>query len=264
MTTKSKSEVGHAKNVANLEDLIARCIGYGAPYNPLRAELQIGSLQHLHREAQAALRALAEREVQEQNALNQRAAAFKALRPLVTRVINTMLACGLSDKTIEDARAIQRRIIGSRARKKTNGNDIVTEETPTQATAPEATETSMVTTPKIISASRQSYDLLVEHFSKLVLLLQRETNYLFNEPDLNLSGLHAHEQLLRSLLTAATTAEAETETARNRRTEVLYHPTTGLVMRAKQVKSYVKAVFGVKSSQYRQISKLSFRSMPQK
>jgi hypothetical protein len=261
MPTKSKSEVGHAKNVANLEDLIARCIGYGAPYNPLRAELQIGSLQHLHQEAQAALRALAEREVLEQNVLNQRAGAFKALRPLVTRVINTMVACGLGNKTIEDARAIQRRMIGARASKKTKDTNVAAEEAPAAAPAAEVADNGVVTAAKTVSVSRQSYDLLVEHFSKLVLLLQREADYVPNEPDLQLGSLQTHEQQLRGLITSVTTAEAETEKARIRRTEVLYHATNGLVVRAKQVKSYIKAVFGVKSSQYAQIGKLNFRNI---
>ena len=30
----STSETGHAKNVANFEDLISFCNGYGATYNP--------------------------------------------------------------------------------------------------------------------------------------------------------------------------------------------------------------------------------------
>ena len=37
----SNSETGHAKNVANFEDLISFCNGYGATYNPSKEALTI-------------------------------------------------------------------------------------------------------------------------------------------------------------------------------------------------------------------------------
>ncbi|MDX1942557.1 MAG: hypothetical protein SFU99_18475, partial [Saprospiraceae bacterium] len=252
-------EVGHAKNVANLEDLIARCISYLEAYNPSRMELQIGALQQLHQEAQMVLRQLAEREVWEQDAANNRALAFKALRPLVTRIINTMRAYGLSAKSIEDACVIQRKINGTRASKKNNTDEAPATTDQTEGIASDPTSNEVATAPRSISTARLSYDLLVEHFSKLVLLLQRETNYNPNEPDLQLSGLQAHEQYLRTLITTATNAEAESERVRIQRWNLLYEPTNGLVARAKQVKSYIKAVFGSTSPQYKQVSKLSFR-----
>ena len=41
----STSETGHAKNVANFQDVIAFVIGYGATYNPSKAALKLASLQ---------------------------------------------------------------------------------------------------------------------------------------------------------------------------------------------------------------------------
>jgi hypothetical protein len=37
----STSETGHAKNVANLQDLISFVIGYGATYNPTKNTLKL-------------------------------------------------------------------------------------------------------------------------------------------------------------------------------------------------------------------------------
>ncbi len=37
----SQSEVGHAKNVANFQDLITYCTAYGATYNPSKTTLQL-------------------------------------------------------------------------------------------------------------------------------------------------------------------------------------------------------------------------------
>lgn len=268
MAKKSKSEGGHAKNVANFEDLKERCKTYGPTYNPSRPELQLGGLEQKHQEALMMLRMLADWEVREQDAANQCAKAFKELRPRVTRVINSMIACGLSDKSITDARALQRLIQGTRANKKKNGEDTPVTEAPPEPTADDAatTEDHTATTeapdePRNISASRQSQDMLIEHLTKLNLLLQREPAYTPNEPELQLSGLMAHEQYLRGLITTAATAAAELEAARFQRFEVLYNEVTGLVTIAQQVKSYVKAVFGSNSQQYKQLAKLIFRKI---
>ena len=37
----SQSEVGHAKNVANFQDLITYCTAYGATYNQSKTTLQL-------------------------------------------------------------------------------------------------------------------------------------------------------------------------------------------------------------------------------
>ena len=37
----STSETGHAKNVANFEDLISFVTGYGATYNPTKVPLKL-------------------------------------------------------------------------------------------------------------------------------------------------------------------------------------------------------------------------------
>lgn len=268
MLKKSKSEVGHAKNVANFEDMKERCKTYGPAYNPSRPELQLMGLEQKHQEAQMVLRLVADWEVKEQDAANQCAKAFKELRPKVTRVINSMIACGLSDKSITDARALQRLIQGTRANKKKNGEDTPTTEAPPEPTLDDAASTEDHTAateetpaPRTVSASRQSQDMLVEHLSKLNLLLQREPAYNPNEPELQLSGLMAHEQYLRGLITTAAAATAELEAARFKRFEVLYDPATGLVTIAQQVKSYVKAVFGSTSQQYKQLAKLIFRKI---
>ena len=41
----STSETGHAKNIANFQDLISFCQGYGATYNPTKESLKIPQLQ---------------------------------------------------------------------------------------------------------------------------------------------------------------------------------------------------------------------------
>jgi len=43
----STSETGHAKNVANFEDLISFCTGYGTAYNPTKNSIKIAAMNTL-------------------------------------------------------------------------------------------------------------------------------------------------------------------------------------------------------------------------
>ena len=51
----STSEVGHAKNVANFQDLIEFVTGYGATYNPSKNSLKLPQLIALKGNAQSKL-----------------------------------------------------------------------------------------------------------------------------------------------------------------------------------------------------------------
>ena len=47
----STSETGHAKNVANFQDLQSFCTGYGAAYNPTNPTISMAALTTKHTEA---------------------------------------------------------------------------------------------------------------------------------------------------------------------------------------------------------------------
>ena len=51
----SVSETGHAKNVANLQDLISFVTGYGATYNPTKNALKLPQLTALATASQTSL-----------------------------------------------------------------------------------------------------------------------------------------------------------------------------------------------------------------
>lgn len=259
MPKRSTSETGHQRNLTNLEKLLVSMINLGPAFNPTRPELQINGLQQLHQEAKMVLIQMAEREVIDKNASNLRSKAFKNLRPLVTRILNNMIANGLPAKMIEDARVIQRRMNGVRADNTTNGTPIAAPPIETEDSSVESNGSDVATAPKTISVSHQSMDLLVEYLAKLVLLLQQDYNYNANEAELQIGSLQMHVEELRYLNTQVINAEVELENTRMRRDTIMYDKVTGLVVRAQQIKSYIKAVFGSTSPQYKQISGLYFR-----
>lgn len=261
---KSNSEVGHAKNLANFEKLIAYCIGFGVLYLPMKAILQIANMQQLLADARIALTIVTDRFNTYNLAKNARIATFNQLIPLTDRIIATLLASDASDKTKEDARAIARKIKGIRASKKTGAaakNESTSVETKPDAAedAPASTlENGNGTTPRTRSTAQTSRDQLIEHFARLLALLQTEIAYMPNEVELQLPTLQAFLETMRMTNSAFITAEVEWSNARVQRTQLLYGDKTGICDVAKDVKLYVKGAFKKDSPQYKQISSLKF------
>lgn len=255
----STSETGHAKNVANYEDLIAFCKGYGAAYQPSNPEIQLSSLEQQLVEARNILQEVMDKNTAFNNAINTRAVLFEVLKPFATRLVNALAANGASKKTLEDARGIQRKIQGTRAGKKAKAPDSASTSDVSQDTASIEPQDGTVLTPKQVSTSQQSYDQQVEHFARLISLLQSELTYNPNEPELQVTTLQNQLQDLRTANTLVTQTYADVSNARLQRSQLLYLDEKNLCKRAQQVKMYVKSVFGATSLQYKQISGIAFR-----
>ncbi|MBK6937671.1 MAG: hypothetical protein IPH18_12895 [Chitinophagaceae bacterium] len=239
------NETGHAKNVANFEDLIAFCNGYST-YNPTAASLSIASLGTKLTDARTAINGVIAAQTTFNNAVNVRKTAFEDLRPLATRVVNAFEACGADAEKVKDAKTINRKIQGKRATTKdttpANGN-------------PADTPPSGGT----ISASQQSYDQLMEHFARLINLLTTTAAYAPNETDINLTALATKLGVMQTTNTDVANTYTAWSNSRIARNAELYDDLTGLVATAGNVKKYVKSLFGSGSPQYKQVSALMFR-----
>lgn len=230
----STSETGHAKNVANFQTLTSVCNGYGPAYNPSRAELQLPALSVLHTNAQNSLAAVNTAKAGLINVINTRQTAFEPLKKLATRIINALDAAGGSDKLVDDAKTINRKIQGVR-KSKTN---------------PEKSNT--------ISVSQQSYNSLAENFARLIELLSAEPAYAPNETELQVTELQNTLNQLRDANNQVNNANVEYNNALIARNATLYEPGNGLTNIALDVKKYVKSVYGTSAPEYKQISKLEF------
>ncbi|NVN93958.1 MAG: hypothetical protein HXX18_01615 [Bacteroidetes bacterium] len=244
----STSETGHAKNVANFEDLVSFCTAYGTAYNPSNDHLLIPQLQTLHHDAKIMLQTVKTNKTAFDNACNAREIAFAPLKKLCTRIVNALESINATQQTIDDAITINHKIQGKRSNNSKKDTD--TEVPPTEDTTPEGNK---------ISVSQQGYDSLIDNFSKLIVLVSGEPLYIPNESDLNVAALNARFTNLETLNTVAidrTTAYSNALIARN---TLLYKPALGLVDIALSVKKYVKSVFGASNSQYKQISGIKFK-----
>lgn len=241
----STSEIGHAKNVANLETLISFCTGYGAAYNPNKPSLKLPALNTLHTNSQTALDDVAAVMPDYINAVNAREIAFEPLSRLVTRVINALDASNVPNQTVADAKTYARKIQGRRSSPKI----------PDDPNTPEDESLNS------ISASQMSYDNRLANFNSLIQLLASLPAYAPNEADLTVASLTALYTTLQTANTAVITATTPVSSARIARNNVLYKPNTGLIEIVTDVKKYVKSVFGAVSPEYKQLSALKFKKI---
>ena len=242
----STSETGHAKNVANFQDLQSFCTGYGAAYNPTKPTITLAALTTKHTEALAAQASLNSSQPTLTNAVNQREIIFTPLEKLATRLQSAVAASDVSAQFINDVKTLTRKLQGRRA-------------TPKKTPIPDNPATPQNESSKSISASQLSYDSLVENFSKLIELLSAQPAYKPNETELTTAELTNLLNSMKAANTAVVDATTVVSNARISRNNVLYNETTGMLKVAETVKLYVKSVFTASSPQYKQVSKIKFR-----
>ncbi len=234
------SEVGHAKNVANFNILVTFAEGYGAAFNPSKAQLKMPALKTAFDAAEAALDMVIQRNVSFNKAVNERSIAFGNIKVFATRVFSALRATDATAQLIEDAQGALRKIRGQRAVKL-----VVTDP---------AAEPS-----KSHSISQLSFDLMIQHTATLFAIVSSEASYDPTEADLTVAALSNRLADLVAKNQQVASAYTDVSNARIERDKLLYQPLSGLVDIAASVKSYVKSLFGNKAAEYKQISGINFR-----
>jgi hypothetical protein len=239
----STSEVGHAKNVANFQDLIAFVDGYGATYNPTKNSLKLPQLNTLLADSQSSLQNVVDKNTEYNNAVNDRVATFDGLRSLSTRLVNALEITDASKEKIDDAKGFNRKLQGKRASKI---------EQPVDPNQP---------APKTISSSQQSYDQLIQHFEGLISVLESEPSYAPNEEDLKVTALNAKANALKANNNKVAVAYTGISNSRIDRNKALYKDDSGLVDIATEVKKYIKSIFGATSPEFGQVKGIAFKKI---
>ena len=234
----STSEVGHAKNVANLQKLTEQIKVYTL-YNPPVENLKVANLQTLYTDASAKLNEVEDKRNANKNAITLRQTAFENLKPTATKIINHLGILGLPQGTIDQAKSLNRLIQGGQKKE----------------TAPivEGKEPE-----KTASTSRQSYTQQAENFGILLQLLGTISAYNPNEEDLKLANLNTYKESLMSATQSVDQTEAELNNKLIERDNILYAERTGLYTIAQNVKKYVKSIYGATSPEYTNVSSIEF------
>jgi hypothetical protein len=263
----STSEVGHAKNVAHLSTLITYCQGYGTTYNPSNSAIKIPQLTTLLTNAQTALANCINDATANTNAINARVVAFLNIKKLSTRMYNALIASGATPQQKANAKTINRKIQGSRAKIVP-----VVPPTPTPTPDPSPTPNNNTNTPSEkasshptlpvtpISVSQQSFDQLIQHFAAFIALLVSIPSYNPNEVDLKVAALNTYQANLIATNNAAVIAHTKIGNTRILRNKILYTPVTGLCDIGDETKGYIKSIYGSTAPEYKQLSGISFRT----
>src|SRR5690554_3695765 len=120
----STFETGHAKNVANFDELISFITGYGAVYNPSKASLKLTALKTLSTNAKNAVNTVNGAMPSYKNAVANRQSAFTPLSKLITRVMNAAIVTMSKEEEIEHVRSLVRKIQGRRAEAKKSEEEL--------------------------------------------------------------------------------------------------------------------------------------------
>lgn len=234
----STSEVGHAKNVANLQKLTEQVTVYTL-YNPPVDSLKVPQLQELYTTAVAKLEEVEENRTAHKTAIYERQVAFENLKPTCTRIINLLDIMGLSQGLIDQAKSLNKTIQG-------------------KSTTPTPLEGSGGG----VSTSRQSYTQQAENFGVLLKILTTIPNYSPNEDDLQLPNLITYKQSLVAATIPVDQTEAEFNNKVIERNNILYTQGTGLYTIAQNVKKYVKSAYGGDSPEFITVSSIKFTNRP--
>ncbi|TGD57284.1 hypothetical protein [Flavobacterium humi] len=235
------SETGHAKNVANFQDLISFCEGYGSTYNPSKENLKIVSMLNQYQRSLDRLYQVKTDKTGFDIATNNRRNEFDDLKRLSTKVLSAFMVSGADKLAIDDVNSIQKKIQGRSSKKikeEATGEDI-----------------------KRISTAQQSFDRFIDHFANLLQVLEQNPVYNPNEMELKLTSLRMKFESMKRVNKDLTDAYTQYSNAMIRRNHALYDASTGLVQTAKEVKLYIRSIFGATSPQFRQVNCIEFRMM---
>lgn len=238
----STSETGHAKNIANFQELIAFVQGYGATYNPSKIALKLPQLNALKAEAETKLTDVVAQNTAYNNKVNERQIAFSGLKPLSTRLVNALQTTDATDQVIKDAKGFNRKMQGQKASTSTT--------TPSDPKDP---------APKTISSSQQSYTQQIQHLAGLISVLESEPSYTPNETDLQIATLLTKLNDLTTKNNEVATSFANISNARISRNTTLYSPEGSIFDVAAEVKKYIKSIYGTSSPEFAQVKGIEFR-----
>ena len=241
----SSNETGHVKNMNSLESLIKICTEFGGVYNPSKASLQLANLNQLLTNATSEINNVNLKLNDYNNTIHSRQLKFKNLRKLATRIIYALEITDANNMTIENAKSLKKKIFGVRIVK--------------VAEPKETTDGTAAPEKKTNSTAQTSYGQLVDHFSKLIIILQSEASYNPNENDLKTAALTTYLNELVAANTDSLNADAVLRSARLKRNELFYTGANNLCDTVLDAKKYIKSIFGANSVEYKHLTNIQVR-----
>lgn len=237
----STSEVGHAKNIANLNLLNTNIIALGTTYNPSNPKLFLTNLQNMYTTALSQQENVNNLVAPYSIAVDEREAIFKPLNRELTKLRKAYKATeGVSQAELEDFMTVIRKLKGVRKNSAVASSD-TEEETNSHST------------------SQMSYDQRTNTMVLLISILQNTPNYNPNENEYKVSTYQAKKVSMLSKTQAVADTFIPLNNARSTRNNTLYNSEDNLVDTANKAKDYLFTILDSDSVQYKTISKIKFK-----
>ena len=237
----STSEVGHAKNIANLNLLNTNIAALGNIYNPSNPKLQLAYLQNLYTTAFNHQESVNNLVAPYSIAVDEREIIFKPLNRELTKLRKAYKATdGVTAVQLEDFMTVIRKLKGVK-----------------KATTKTSTDSEEAQSAH--STSQMSYDQRTNTMDLLISLLQNTANYNPNEVEYQVATYQAKKALMLQKTQDVANAFIPLNNARSTRNATLYNNDDNLVDIANKAKDYLFTILDVNSAQYKAISKIKFK-----
>lgn len=237
----STSEVGHAKNIANLNLLNTNIIAVGANYNPSNPKLLLTNLQSIYTNAFNQQENVNNLVAPYSIAVDEREVIFKPLNRELTKLRKAYKATeGVTQVQLEDFMTIVRKLKGVRK------TAIATSTNPDEAQVN-------------YSTSQMSYDQRTNNMDLLIALLQNTPNFNPNEADYKVTTYQDKKVQMLAKTQAVADTFVPLNNARSARNASLYNSNDNLVDTANKAKDYLFTILDASSTQYKAIAKIKFK-----
>jgi pyocin large subunit-like protein len=237
------NETGHARNVANFQELVMVVKTMGNAYNPVAKAIQIPQLEELVKQLQTNLQAVNEKNGVYRDKIYNRQTSYEQMSELAMRIVNTVVGLGLDAKILTQAKSTLAKIRGGGKKKKTEPT--LSGETPA----------------KTNSVSQMSFDQRKNNFDILAKLVSAQANYKPNKTDMQVGSLQDYVNSLENFNNEANQAEQDLTIARQQRDMLLYTENSGAMTLVQQIKGYIKGDFGVKSAEFERVKGIKFNNI---
>jgi hypothetical protein len=237
------NESGHAKNVANFDELMVILGTFGGSYQPALPAIQLDGLRKLQEQLQISMQNVNDTNGVYRDKIYMRQNSYNQMSVLAMRMVNTMVGLALDTKMLAQAKGILSKIRGGSSRKKKEEGEDGT--TPT----------------KSVSVSQMSFDQRKNNFSMLVGLVNAQPTYKPNEEEMQVTFLKKYVDALQNFNQEATVAEQNLIMARKERDALLYAENAGIITLVQQIKAYTKGAFGTKHQSYERIKGIRFTNI---
>jgi len=237
----STSEVGHAKNIANLNLLNANIIAVGAIYNPSSPKLFLTNHQNIYTTAFTQQESVNNLVAPYSVAVDEREVIFKPLNRELTKLRKAYKATEeVTQVHLEDFMTIVRKLKGVR------------KSATTVSTNPDEAQANY-------STSQMSYDQRTNNMDLLIALLQNTPNYNPNETEYKIATYQDKKAQMLVKTQAVADAFIPLNNARSSGNNTLYNSEDNLVDLANKAKDYLFTILDANSAQYKAIAKIKFK-----